>query len=216
MERRGTVESGRQASGDRSLWIFVALALVLAAAWYYQDIARFAQRIVDAIPIPQAASVTETPTPTRPRTVKPPVLMQKAPSLSVETISSEALPPLPRLYPVPQAAPPPPAGRAGLVVLLRDGELRLANNSDIARWKLRYAETHGRQPPREFYERWSMIPTYVIVGDVTFPSSLYGADSVIFLLERGVPYPAGDPGHSPILDMASGNCIGATCRMMLD
>lgn len=223
MQRRGTVESGRQASGDRRLWVVLAFALVLgSAAWFYEDIVGVAQRRNGA-PVPSGpASTPQAPTQSRIRSSAP---AQEAPPPSpVATVATaapatakpmEELPPPPRLYPAPRAAPPP-EGRAGLVVLLRSGALRPASGSDLARWKLRYAESQGHPPGRDFDERLNMVPIYVVTGEIIIPSGLNGANSVVFLLEPRTPYPAGDPGHSPILDMGSGSCIGVTCGMLLD
>lgn len=41
-----------------------------------------------------------------------------------------------------------------------------------------------------------------------FPAGLYGAHSVSFVLGRGVPMPAGDPGHSCIVSEETGEPIG--------
>jgi hypothetical protein len=38
---------------------------------------------------------------------------------------------------------------------------------------------------------------------------------VIFLLDAGVPYPHGNPGHSVVLDLSTGACMGVTCGMLL-
>lgn len=44
-----------------------------------------------------------------------------------------------------------------------------------------------------------------------FPAGLNGAHSVRFVLRRGVPMPAGSPGHSGVLIEETGECIGASC-----
>ena len=46
-----------------------------------------------------------------------------------------------------------------------------------------------------------------------FPAGLAGAHSVTFLLDKGVPRPSGDPGHSSVVDLKTGECLsGSTCR----
>ncbi len=129
-------------------------------------------------------------------------------------------PPLERLYPPSAAAPAAarvatPPGRAGLVMLVRSGVLRPASGNDLAKWKARYASSNPRPLGARFDEWTGHMPVYEIVGDVTFPDGLGGANAVVFLLGERAPYPAGDPGHSVILDLASGSCIGVTCGMLL-
>jgi hypothetical protein len=136
--------------------------------------------------------------------------------------------PLQRLYPAPpptQAAVPPttaparprPAadGRAGLAMLVRAGALRPASGNALARWKSSYASNNPRPVGARFDEWTRMMPVYEIVGDMTFPDGLGGANAAVFLLGERAPYPAGNPGHSVILDSASGSCIGVTCGMLL-
>jgi len=54
---------------------------------------------------------------------------------------------------------------------------------------------------------------YIIEKPITrFPSGLYGAHSVKFVLKKGVPMPAGNPGHSAVLREDTGECTGALCR----
>ncbi len=48
-----------------------------------------------------------------------------------------------------------------------------------------------------------------------FPAGLTGAHGVTFILGKGVPMPAGDPGHSAVLDEETGACLSrnaAICR----
>jgi hypothetical protein len=39
----------------------------------------------------------------------------------------------------------------------------------------------------------------VVLAPMTFPGGLYGANRATFIVERGVPRPTGDPGHSTVL-----------------
>lgn len=48
-----------------------------------------------------------------------------------------------------------------------------------------------------------------------FAAGLAGADAVTFILGKGIPMPAGDPGHSAVLDAETGACLSgnaAICR----
>ncbi|HVI58864.1 MAG TPA: hypothetical protein VM619_08300 [Luteimonas sp.] len=132
------------------------------------------------------------------------------------TTATAPLPQVRPLYPVGEApaAPPGPEGKAGLVEALREGKLRLATGADIARWKSR-AAMHGNPPARDFDDHLRMLDAYVIRRDFTMPGGLHGAHAAVFLLEDGVPYPRGDAGHSAVLDLASGACVGASCRSLL-
>lgn len=147
-------------------------------------------------------------TPSTPAAVRAPVEARPAPA---------PLPEIRPLYPVPTAPPAPavPEGEAGLVEALRAGTLRPATDADIARWKSRYRSTHGRMPDRGFEDHLRMMEAYVIKDDFVIPGGLHGAHAVVFLLDDGVPYPRGDAGHSVILDLASGACVGMTCGMLL-
>ena len=146
--------------------------------------------------------------PSTPAAVEAPVEARPAPA---------PLPEIKPLYPVPTAAPAPvvPEGKAGLVVALRAGALRPATGADIARWKSRYRSTQGRMPDRGFDDHLRMMDSYVIRRDFVIAGGLHGAHAVVFLLDNGVPYPRGDAGHSVILDLASGACVGMTCGMLL-
>lgn len=44
-----------------------------------------------------------------------------------------------------------------------------------------------------------------------FPAGLHGGYSVRFIIAKGIPMPAGDPGHSCVLMEETGDTIGATC-----
>lgn len=111
-------------------------------------------------------------------------------------------------------APEPtgPEGEAGIAAALRAGTLRPAGPSDIAQWVSRH-QAQGGTVRREDIESW-MSPAYVITGDFSFPGGLYGAHSVTFILPAGVPYPSGTAGHSLLLDVGTGACVGVTCRSL--
>tara|TARA_R110000803_G_scaffold41374_2_gene88975 strand:+ start:1164 stop:2726 length:1563 start_codon:yes stop_codon:yes gene_type:complete len=54
---------------------------------------------------------------------------------------------------------------------------------------------------------------YAIEKDIPrFPAGLSGGHSVKFLLRKGVKMPGGSPGHSTVLDEATGECLGVVCR----
>lgn len=106
-----------------------------------------------------------------------------------------------------------PAGEAGLTEAVRAGVLRPGNSGDLNAWKSEYTRNTGRSVGRDFDDRVRMMQVYVITGDLVIPSGLAGAHAVVFVLNRGAPFPRGNPGHSMILDTQSGSCSGAMCGM---
>ena len=117
---------------------------------------------------------------------------------------------------VPPRALAAPSGEAGLVEALRAGHLRPATGGDLSRWAARWSQANGRSMPAVFGERSGHMTSYVIQKDFTIPDGLNGAHAVIFLLDTRVSYPRGNPGHSVILDLSTGACMGVTCSMLLD
>lgn len=232
----GTVIEGREPA-SKSIWWLLALALIAAIALLrHEQITEWfglqAESLLSAAPPPASprreTRVQAEATPVRVRTDKVPPAAPEMPSATAAPVPEappvveEANKPLPKirpLYPetpaaVPQAATGP-QGRAGLVEAMRAGTLRTASRSDISRWQSSYASAHGRSPGKTFDERLQTIDAYAVKGDFTIPGGLYGANAVVFVLDRGVPYPRGDAGHSVILDIASGSCIGVVCGSML-
>ncbi len=121
----------------------------------------------------------------------------------------------PPALPKPPQIPVPPPGQAGLVMLLRSDVLRPAAPAELARWKRRHAASAGRPASRELDQQLGRMPAYTIQGEMHFPADLTGAHAMVFLLGEKVPYPQGSPGHSVVLDLSSGSCIGAPCHGLL-
>ena len=157
--------------------------------------------------------------PAAPAVVAPPVPVVPAPveAATGGTVPAENMMVLMPAEPLPaQPVSPAPRGEAGLVEGLRAGQLRLANGNDLSRWALRWSEVNGLGLPAVFRERSWAMKSYVIQKDFTIPEGLNGAHAVIFLLDTSTPYPRGDPGHSVVLDLSTGACVGMTCGMLLD
>ena len=57
---------------------------------------------------------------------------------------------------------------------------------------------------------------YIARAIPRFPAGLYGAQSVNFVLGRGVPLPAGSPGHSCVIDEETGRPVGANALCDFD
>lgn len=210
-------------------WLLLIPLLALAYGFYTQfdhvramlapDTVAVAETPPDAAPT-APVPVASAPTPVAPT---PAAKIQQAPAVSAESPppvapAPSAVAPVPPPLPVLFAAPTEPVrartmGKAGLVEALRSGELRPATASDFNRWKTSHARNGGGNPGRSFDEMH--MEAYVVRKDFEIPAGLTGAHAVIFLVEPLAPFPRGDAGHSPILDMESGACIGAICRMLM-
>ena len=103
-------------------------------------------------------------------------------------------------------------GADGLALLIRQGVLRRAGPGDLGAWIDR-ARQYGSLG-RDAQERLSDRPVYVITGAMRIPDGLYGANSVIFLIDSRTPHPLGSLGHSMLLDRDTGGCSGATCSLL--
>jgi hypothetical protein len=160
----------------------------------------------EAMPVSPTVAAQPAPAPAPP----PPPLAAPADTLRVEQMVV--------LMPEDPAPPAPatPSGQAALVEALRAGQLRPATGGDLSRWAARWSQANGRSVPAVFQERSGHMTSYVIQKDFTIPDGLNGAHAVIFLLETRVSYPRGNPGHSVVLDLSSGACMGLTCGMLLD
>ncbi|MCS4505869.1 hypothetical protein NYO91_17445 [Arhodomonas aquaeolei] len=113
----------------------------------------------------------------------------------------------------------PLAGEAGLEAAVSRGVIRPATDADAVRWVAAVAANSperdvppvaGKGVPRP--PRPRLHNAYVVMKDFTYPSGLYGANAATFFIERGVPEPAGDPGHSAVYDFNTLDCRGALCR----
>lgn len=200
MDRNGrTVEPGRR---TRSSLLLPGGVLIVTLALGAAAVLRFT-----AMPEAPAAreAMPSTPAP-EPVAAEP---------VAVEPAGAEAVAGVP-VVPVPVVIVPEvvvPEGRPGLVEAMRRGELRPGSRADLERW-LAVARASGPSiDPGRLLE--GAMDVFVIEADLMVPSGLTGAHAVIFVRDAGKPFPRGDLGHSLVLDVASGGCIGATCRIML-
>ncbi len=133
-------------------------------------------------------------------------ILQATPELIVATEPTPA---------VKAPAPPlnPPAAPMTLSQALRASVIRPGAPADLDRFRAKYRAVNQREMGKLLNENISRLPIYVIIGDYTFSAdeSLAGANAVLFILDKRVPYPSGDPEHSPILDMNTGACMGQIC-----
>jgi hypothetical protein len=208
------------------LWVALALIALVTLAWLAPLRDLWAPQA--PLPAPQA-SVQNPPAPSLPAPVAtaPSIPAPSSPPAPVVAARPAQNPPpverlvtlMPRDPPPVRAAPPAsPAlsGKAALVEAVRAGQLRPANGDDLSRWAARWSAANRRGVPAVFQERSVQMSAYVIQKDFTIPDGLYGSHSVVFLLDTRVPYPRGNPGHSAILDLSTGSCMGALCGILLD
>lgn len=223
------------------LWVAMALIAFVGVVWFAgMQAPSTATPPQSQLPVPAAGREgSNTPSSSLPSfagpapggpasdaTVSPPIATLPAPSLLPPVATnSQGSAPADRLVtlmpkdvsPTPRvpAAPPALSGETALVEALRAGQLRPATGGDFSRWARRWSEANRRDMPASLQERAGFMTSYVIQKDFTIPDGLTGAHAVIFLLDAGVPYPHGDPGHSVVLDLSTGACMGATCGMLL-
>ena len=113
----------------------------------------------------------------------------------------------------------PLAGPAGIQDAVSKGLLRPATRADIDAWKASYNKARSIHTPPVVggspssgtgMDYVHFDSAYVVLREMTIPAGLYGAHSVTFFVPQGVPRPKGNPGHSTIYEMKSGNCYGSS------
>jgi uncharacterized membrane protein len=111
----------------------------------------------------------------------------------------------------------PLAGKAGLDDAISKGLLRLATAADFDAWADAMAASAptlktppiAGQPTSQRRALWQS--GYVVKPGFVYPSGLFGAHAVTFIIPRGIPRPKGNPGHSTILDFNLQACDGPSC-----
>lgn len=114
----------------------------------------------------------------------------------------------------------PKAGQVGINDALAKGILRPLRKDDIELWATEEAKLHknhtkivGGDPLAAFKPKIHGN-AYVILKEFTIPAGLYGAHSVTFFLQKGVPYPKGKLGHSKLYDFNNLGCTGVVCERL--
>ena len=108
------------------------------------------------------------------------------------------------------------AGEAGLAYAVSRGWLREAMQSDADAWLAARASRPqadvppiaGGAPPG----RMTMHNAYVVLKPFRLPEGLYGAHSATFFVQKGVPRPTGNLGHSVLYDFNTLTCAGTFCE----
>lgn len=104
----------------------------------------------------------------------------------------------------------PLAGAKGIDNALRRGLIRRATDADAVAWVDAVAKASPKRdiPPvagnaamqSQRISKPELQDTYVVLKKFTYPSGLFGAHSVNFLIPKGVSKPEGNPGHCTIYD----------------
>jgi hypothetical protein len=109
----------------------------------------------------------------------------------------------------------PLAGEAGLEDAVRQGLLRKATEADAEAWAEAVIQNSPQRdiPPVAGQERpkrhqLRIDKGYVVLKPFVYPSGLHGAHSARFIIPKGAPKPAGNPGHSTVYDFNTLNCQG--------
>lgn len=103
---------------------------------------------------------------------------------------------------------------AGIRDAVSKGILRSVNEDDLKRWidnlprnaNLPKVVTTNPEKRKLFVHNG-----YVILKPFVIPEGLYGGHSASFFLEKGVPAPTGNLGHSALFDFNTMTCKGASC-----
>ena len=101
----------------------------------------------------------------------------------------------------------PLAGPAGVLDAVAKGILRHATDADGKAWEHAVLEKTPNAKVRVYSFR-----AYVVLKEFIYPAGLYGGDSAVFFVPKGVSAPIGDPGHSTIYDFNTLRCHGPGCR----
>lgn len=110
----------------------------------------------------------------------------------------------------------PLRGEEALEAAVVKGILRRATKKDMDRWYVLIDKKNNVPPvanPKPNQYGFALHNGYVILKPFEFPKGLYGAHSATFFLEKGVPDPTGDMGHSALYDFNTLRCKGTICSI---
>lgn len=219
------MQADTQSLGSRVAWVVGALlllaALVLVVVWLEQrrglppvavDEARYTAADMHAAVEAAKAQAMRAQVPHK-REAKSSVVSRSVPG---DAGPMQMLQPSASLAGAATAAEATLAGQDGLAQLIRLGVLRRASPSDLQRWMERARLQRSGGLSADAGSRLQQMPGYVVTGSLRIPDGLHGAHAVVLLIDSSAPHPLGNPGHSVLLDMETGGCMGLTCRMLLD
>lgn len=110
------------------------------------------------------------------------------------------------------------SGIPGLEQAVSKGILRKATIVDANTW---VEEIMQNKPPMDIPpvagqgiikpRRPLLLNAYVVLKPFAYPEGLYGGNSAVFFIPKGVPLPNGNSGHSSIYDFNTLSCTGSLC-----
>ena len=110
------------------------------------------------------------------------------------------------------------SGVPGLEQAVIRGELRKATLNDAHAWVdvISKEKPQNDIPPVAGQDvvkprRPLLMNAYVVLKAFIYPGGLFGGDSAVFFIPRGVPLPTGKLGHSTIYDFNALSCVGSLC-----
>lgn len=96
------------------------------------------------------------------------------------------------------------------------GILRSTTPEDLERWSAQLPKNKTLPTvvtPNPEKRKPFVHNGYMILKPFVIPEGLYGGYSATFFLEKGVPMPTGDLGHSSLYDFNTMTCKGTTCNL---
>ena len=113
----------------------------------------------------------------------------------------------------------------GIQDAIDKGILRQATEADLKAWVNTHLQTEDlkyegeavtseaeKKTLKDYLIRSSMTNieiSYVVLNEFTYPAGLHGAYRKFFFVPEGVAKPQGNPGHSNIYDLSTGECFNA-------
>lgn len=98
-------------------------------------------------------------------------------------------------------------GKAGINQALAQGLLTVATQADLRQWQ----DKSGVATLPSFLNH---LEKYNVKGNINLGGGLTGANAVVFIVPNALTIPKGDRGHSTILIMDNGSCLGSLCSQV--
>ena len=98
------------------------------------------------------------------------------------------------------------SGKAGIDQALAQGLLKVATQEELKQWQKNAGRT-------SLPATVGSMDIYTIKAPIDLKGGLSGANSVVFLAPNSFLIPSGDRGHSAVLIIDNGTCLGVMCRL---
>ncbi len=111
------------------------------------------------------------------------------------------------------------SGIPGLEQAVSSGILRKATLEDANAW----VDTISKELPQKDIppvagqgvinpKRPLLLNAYVVLKPFTYPDGLFGGNSAVFFIPKGIAKPNGNQGHSTVYDFNTLSCLGSLCN----